>query len=405
MASDKELKNRIKSIKGIGQITQAMKLVASAQLRKVETIGHACAPYNERLFEAVNELREKAGELTHPLLEAKGVPADERRLAIIVVGSDNGLCGSYNTNVLRLFEESLDKIEEPERLIAIGKKAIKYCNKRGLTIDHEISSWKADYKLAKDLAEICAQWYLNDEVDEVWCFLTYFVNKIKCEARSLRLLPLAMKEFASGEFGPDVRMIAQARHAVSRKKRDKLSVGGRVSTRGASKYVRGDSNLGGGENIETTHSTIDIASNLAVGDDELADDAVSNAVSRFDNYDGVDDLVDLSDLEPDSEEYDGENDLDDEGEKLDLDAGEMVFEPNVKDALRILVPNFFRVVMHQMLLNCKTSELSTRLNAMTNASDNADELVMKLTQEYYRIRQNNITNEIIEIASSAEALS
>ena len=293
MASDRELKLRIKSVEGIKQLTKAMKMVASAQLRKVESRSRAAKPYTERLKAVVGELSEQVSEGRNPLMAPHKRTEQALRTAAVIIGSDNGLCGSYNSNIFKFAEAALQKAP-PSKIITLGKKAARYFEKRGFSIDYSVNAWHPDYKLGKELCERCCQWFLGDEVDEVHIFYTEALTMVKCEPRRLRLLPLASEHIASAEPGPAASVI----------------------------------------------------------DREL----------------------------------------------------DYLFEPSAEEALNVIIPNYMRIMMQQILLESKTSELGSRLTAMSNATENADELAHQLTLEYYRIRQNNITTEIIEIASGAEAL-
>ncbi|MDO5295908.1 MAG: ATP synthase F1 subunit gamma [bacterium] len=294
MASDRELKIRIKSVQGIGQLTKAMKMVASAQLRKVETRSRAAKPYTERLKAVVGELAAQVSDAKNPLMVPhKKAEQGSLRTAVIVIGSDNGLCGSYNSTIFKFAENALAK-NPPLKFIALGKKAVRFFEKRGFNIDYAVNSWHPDYKLGKELCERCCHWYLNEEVDEVHIYYTEALTMVKCEPRRLRLLPLAAEHIQSAEPGPAAGII----------------------------------------------------------DKEI----------------------------------------------------DYLFEPSADEALNVIIPNYIRIMMQQILLESKTSELGSRLTAMSNATENADELARQLTLEYYRIRQNNITTEIIEIASGAEAL-
>ena len=295
MASDRELKLRIRSVKGIGQLTKAMKMVASAQLRKVESRSRAAKPYTEKLKAVVGELATQVGEEGENPLMVPHKRSEKSRVAIIIIGSDGGLCGSYNTNAFKYIENDLQKSKiNPVRIITLGKKASRYFEKRGFSIDYVINNWHPDYKLGKELCERCCQWFLNNEVDEVFIYYTEALTMVKCEPRRLRLLPLATERLQSAEPGPAA---AELPHGV-----------------------------------------------------------------------------------------------------------DYIFEPNAQEALNVIVPNYLRIVMQQVLLESKTSELGSRLTAMSTATENADELARQLTLQYYRIRQNNLTTEIIEIASGADAL-
>lgn len=341
MASDRELKQRIRSVKSIGQITNAMKMVASSQIRKVEAKTEDGRPYTKKLREIIDILIEAAkplgNKLNHPLLQARPV----KKTAVIVVGSDNGLCGGYNSNLAKATIKSLKKLPvRPAKLVCLGNKAARFLVREGYKPDETYLKWEPSSDLADKLAELFSKWFLNGEVDEVLCIYTKSVNALTCEPTQERLLPMASLE-ASAESGSSNANDSQA--------------------------FKDDSDVASSQTANTP---------LSSAQDETEQD-YSNSLLEEDSCDG------------------------DEGQ---LDPYGYIFEPNLGVFLEQLVPMYLRVVVMQMLLESKKAEVSSRLRAMTNATDNAEKLASELTLQYYRVRQNNITTEIIEIASGAEAL-
>ena len=97
MAQIREIKTRIKSVKNIGQITKAMKMVATARLKKAQQRILGARPYAQRMADVMKNLASKTGPEVHPLLTVRA----EGKTALMVITADRGLCGSFNTNVLR----------------------------------------------------------------------------------------------------------------------------------------------------------------------------------------------------------------------------------------------------------------------------------------------------------------
>ncbi len=282
MASDRDIKLRIRSVGNIGKITRAMKMVAAARLRKVETRTRASRPYALKLQDVVAQLSGAAEESGHPLLEVRPV----QRVGVVVVGADKGLCGSYNSNIFRLAHGRLDGLPggRPARVVLIGSKTLRFFQRRGLEPDRVFTGWEPDLVLARELADLLTAWFVGGEVDEVRCFYTRAVSAMTQEPSEERILPLA------GVPGRRVQSLPY------------------------------------------------------------------------------------------------------------------LFEPGAPEALGRILPAYLRIRLHQVLLEARTSELGARLRAMTNATENADKLASELTLEFYRIRQENITTEILEISSGAEAL-
>ena len=306
MASDRELKLRIRSVHSIGQITNAMKMVASSQIRRVEAQAVRGRPYASKLREVVQDLAQHLGQADHPLLQTREV----KRVGVLCLGADNGLCGAYNSNIGRTAVKLLEGLPvKPSRLVVLGSKLERSLRRAGYEPTQVIEDWKAEDSLAQRLAEEMESWFLEGEVDEVWCVYTEAITMLQNEPMALRLLPLSA--------------------------------------------------------LETT----------------------------------------LNDYEA-NEERMTYTDVDNKYRKRERQElhGDYIFEPDAQTALNTIVPLYLRAVVMQYLLEAKTSELGSRLRAMTNATDNAEKLESELTLEYYRVRQNNITTEIIEISSGAEAL-
>src|SRR5437870_7021865 len=127
MASLKELRRRIRSVKSTQQITKAMEMVAAAKLRRAQARALAARPYAAKLSEMLANLSGAAAELQHPLFKARQV----NTTALVVITSDRGLAGAYNTNLIRAAELRLRR-EPPGsiQLVLVGKKGRDYFRRR-----------------------------------------------------------------------------------------------------------------------------------------------------------------------------------------------------------------------------------------------------------------------------------
>src|SRR4051812_20734026 len=103
MPTPREIRTRIRTVKNIQKITQAMKLVAAARLNKAQQRVLAARPYAEMMQQVMQRLSSAVEDVEHPLLEVR----EERNSAVVIITSDRGLCGSYNTNVIRKAMEML----------------------------------------------------------------------------------------------------------------------------------------------------------------------------------------------------------------------------------------------------------------------------------------------------------
>ena len=163
MASERDIKLRIRSVRNIQQITKAMKMVAAARIRKVESQAKASRPYAAKLKDVVRELTSQVEEATHPLMEVRPV----RRVAVLVVTSDKGLCGSYNSNLLRMAQNALADLPEGSlaKFVIVGGKGRRYYQRRRREADRLYTGWNPDLSLATELADLCTGWFVSGEVD------------------------------------------------------------------------------------------------------------------------------------------------------------------------------------------------------------------------------------------------
>src|SRR5579862_2242092 len=132
MAQIREIKTRIKSVKNIGQITKAMKMVASARLKRAQERILGARPYAIKMADVMKNLASKAGEEVHPLLSVR----EEGKTALMVITADRGLCGSFNTNILRQANTYMK--ENPQTvLLTVGKKGRDFFKRRNYPIRRE----------------------------------------------------------------------------------------------------------------------------------------------------------------------------------------------------------------------------------------------------------------------------
>ena len=281
MASLQDIRRRIKSVKSIQQITNAMNMVATSRLRKAKEAAVANKPYADKMAQVVSDIAANAGDFTHPLLEAR----QEGKKLILVMASDKGLAGAYASNA---FKEAVAGIEDKSNteLVAVGRKTDAFFRNR----DYEVAksyigiSERPSYDNAKEIAVDLISRFVSGEVKEISMVYTRFVSAISCVPETVQLLP----------FG----------------------------------------NLAGQGG---THA-------------------------------------------------------------------EYIYEPDAQSVLGYMLPQYLVTTIYAALLQAAASELSSRMNAMSNATDNAQELIAKLDLHYNKVRQAGITREITEIVGGAEAL-
>jgi F-type H+-transporting ATPase subunit gamma len=194
----KDIQRRIGSVKKTQQITRAMRMVAGAKLRRAQDAIIAARPYAERLRETLSEVARSNRDAEHPLLQVREQP---RVAEIVVITSNRGLCGAFNSNVLKHTEALI--AERQGRGIEVvvttgGRKASEYFRRRGRRF---ADSWEHDawigYGKAVEVAASLSQRYMAGDVDEVLLVYSEFVSPMTQQPRDLRLLPVvAMGEDA-----------------------------------------------------------------------------------------------------------------------------------------------------------------------------------------------------------------
>src|SRR6185369_12595613 len=120
MANTIDIRRRIRSVKNTQQITKAMKMVAAAKLRRAQERMYAARPYAAALRQVLSSIATRVEELRHPLLEAR----EEKKVLLLVVTADKGLCGAFNANVIKAAQNALRERQlESVELLPIGRKA------------------------------------------------------------------------------------------------------------------------------------------------------------------------------------------------------------------------------------------------------------------------------------------
>ncbi len=188
MPNTRDLVRRIQSVKGTQQITKAMKMVAASKLRRAQKAISGAKPWAETLSRVLADVSART-EFSHPLLESH----EGERTWVVVVSSDKGLCGSFNTNIVRAVEKDLIAGRWPEvELAVIGRKASDYFRSRrwNLVVDERetISTLTAD--AGPRLGQQFIEAFTSGQVDSVWLVYNSFVNMIRQNLVVNRLLPI-----------------------------------------------------------------------------------------------------------------------------------------------------------------------------------------------------------------------
>lgn len=291
------LKRRIASVQSTKKITRAMELIAGSRIVKAQQAVQAAVPYSDHITEVVRDLGAAGGGADSALLTPR---PEIRRVAHVVVTADRGLCGAYNSSVIRAAEGSMKEQAELGRgyaLFLVGKKAEGYFRYRNFDIARSFTGFsdRPTYEDAREIGRAVTQAFIAGEVDMVELVYTRFVSAGSQEVVRRPLVPLERNVVAGGDGRPD----------------------------------------------------------------EHADGTVSPTYE---------------------------------------------FEPSPGSILDALLPRYIEARIYAALLNAAASEHAARQRAMKSATDNAEDLIIRLTRVMNRARQDAITTEIMEIVGGAEAL-
>tara|TARA_R110002096_G_scaffold42143_3_gene113556 strand:+ start:35844 stop:36725 length:882 start_codon:yes stop_codon:yes gene_type:complete len=291
MASLKEIRKRIGSVKNTQKITRAMKLVAAARLRKAQEAITAARPYSEALSRVVGDLAEHAGRDAHQLLAER----TGDRILLVVMTSDKGLAGGFNAQINRKVAELLkgDWKDKDVKLRIVGRKGNDYSKRRfgSNILDFRLApTGDTALEFSRELSNEIVDEFLDDNVDRVVVLYNEFVSAMTQNVTLMQVLPV--------------------------------------------------------EPVER---------------EESEDDAHAAGA-------------------------------------------DFVYEPSKHELLDHLVPLAVQNSIFKSSLESIASELGSRMSAMDSATNNAGDMINKLTLTYNRARQAAITTELTEIVSGAESL-
>ena len=190
--SIQDIKRRIKSVASTERITNSMKLVSAGKLRKAKAIFEKTNENSHYITNTIGELFNSSSEVPPDYLEGS---REIKTTAYIVVTSARGLCGGFNTNIIREAQREIDKDWEPPVIIAIGSKGKEYFEKRGYNVQ---SSYLAppeniSFLEAKELVQPILEMYDRKEIDEVILIYTSFISTMEQEVKNETLLPFKIE--------------------------------------------------------------------------------------------------------------------------------------------------------------------------------------------------------------------
>ena len=189
MASLKDIRDRIKSVKSIQKVTSAMKMVAAAKVRKAQEKMEQARPYTNALEDVIHHILPDVDRNILDLLEVR----DIKRKAYVIVSADRGLAGAFNTNITKIAQNEIDHFgKENVDLFCIGKKSRDYFKRRNYNIvESHIEFWnELNYDNAMMIGRSVVEHFTSGKVDEIHVVYNYFINLAQQEVKSEVLLPL-----------------------------------------------------------------------------------------------------------------------------------------------------------------------------------------------------------------------
>lgn len=294
MATAREVRLRIRSVKNIAQVTRALEAVSASKVRKAMQAVMQTRPYATKAWHVLTHIAGQPGhENLHPLLTKR---AETKNVLVVLITGDRGLAGAYNTNIIRTVLEYFRDFAIPVRYIAVGRKGRDLIIRRRKEIIAEFSHLPASPTFAdvSAVGRLAVDEFLQGRADEVYLAYTDFVSMVRQIPTIKKLLPL--------EVG-----VAEER----------VEVFGEARQRPTAAYI---------------------------------------------------------------------------------------YEPGQAEILDEIIPRFTALQVYQAIMESSASEHAARMVAMRNATDSATELVAALQLEYNKARQQSITNEMLDIAGGAEAL-
>jgi F-type H+-transporting ATPase subunit gamma len=214
VASTRELKRRIKSVKNISQVTRAMQMIAASRMRRAQEQALASRPYAAKAWEILTYLSAQTGNVTqlHPLLVRR---ENVKNIAIIMITADKGLAGGYNGNVVRLVTRFMrDNNSEDAGLVAVGRKGRDFMIRFGRKVIAEFTDMPPRPTVldSNPIARLAIDGFLTGEFDEVYLAYTDFINTLVQDPTLRLLLPLRVGQVDSkvmGEYlGQETTMVS-----------------------------------------------------------------------------------------------------------------------------------------------------------------------------------------------------
>jgi F-type H+-transporting ATPase subunit gamma len=191
MPSLRDIKRKITSVKKTQQITKAMKMVAAAKLRRAQDRVIAARPYSRKMLQVIASLAARTPRVQHPLLAKR----DPKKVKLLVLTSDRGLCGAYNTNILRKAAEAIKQFTAKNKDVSVnvvGRKGRDFFRRRSMyTVGRVWTEFSMiSYEKAADIGKHIVDRFITEEADEVYMLYNEFKSVMQQRVTLEKLLPM-----------------------------------------------------------------------------------------------------------------------------------------------------------------------------------------------------------------------
>ncbi|WP_457600261.1 F0F1 ATP synthase subunit gamma [Hydrogenivirga sp.] len=198
--SPRDIRRKIQGIKNTRRITNAMKVVSAAKLRRAQELLYSSRPYSDKLYELVRDLAGHVDRESHPLLQER----EERTIDVILVTADRGLAGAFNSNIIRETEKFVAQKADKgikSNLLLIGRKGYQYFSRRDYSIVKgydEVFRKEVNFGVAKEVSEIVRDRFSSGEVDAVYLINNEMITRASYKPVTRKFLPFDLPEEESG---------------------------------------------------------------------------------------------------------------------------------------------------------------------------------------------------------------
>ncbi len=201
--SPRDIRRKIQGIKNTRRITNAMKVVSAAKLRRAQELIYASRPYSERLYEVLKSLSSHIDPQSHPLFEVR----EERVCDLVLITADRGLAGAFNSNIIKRAEELIEEKGEKGikvNLILIGRKGVQYFSKRShniLKAYDEVFRKEINFEVVKEVGSLLRERYAKKETDVVYLLNNEMVTRVSYKPVLRTFLPFERIEGEGVDYG------------------------------------------------------------------------------------------------------------------------------------------------------------------------------------------------------------